>query len=228
MWVWVFACVPPLARPQPPPPPPPRPKNNTQAGWDVLLFCLCGAVGQLFIFATIKRFGSLINTLITTTRKFFNILLSGAARLTPARRSTLWVLPPARAADAASAPSRAPPPPPTPRQWCGTPTPYSPSSGWPWRSCLAASLSAASTRADASEGTHTDVSMWFARPLLLLACTPPSPPRPPSAVLAHVLPPPAERSNPHYCRIGVYLQNPRPAGGAGEGARALSARGGRA
>jgi hypothetical protein len=44
----------------------------------MLLFCLCGAVGQLFIFATIKRFGSLLNTLVTTTRKFFNILLSGA------------------------------------------------------------------------------------------------------------------------------------------------------
>jgi hypothetical protein len=49
-----------------------------QAAYDVLLFCLCGAVGQLFIFATIKRFGSLLNTLVTTTRKFFNILLSGA------------------------------------------------------------------------------------------------------------------------------------------------------
>ena len=34
-------------------------------------------MGQLFIFATIKRFGSLVNTLVTTTRKFFNILLSG-------------------------------------------------------------------------------------------------------------------------------------------------------
>ena len=40
------------------------------------LFCLCGAVGQLFIFATIRRFGSLANTLVCTTRKFFNILLS--------------------------------------------------------------------------------------------------------------------------------------------------------
>jgi UDP-galactose transporter B1 len=41
---------------------------------DVLLFCVCGAVGQLFIFFTIKTFGSLANTLICTTRKFFNIL----------------------------------------------------------------------------------------------------------------------------------------------------------
>ena len=47
-----------------------------QAGWDIALFCLCGAVGQLFIFGTIRTFGSLVNTLICTTRKFFNILLS--------------------------------------------------------------------------------------------------------------------------------------------------------
>lgn len=47
-----------------------------QAGWYIALFCLCGAVGQLFIFATIRTFGSLVNTLICTTRKFFNILLS--------------------------------------------------------------------------------------------------------------------------------------------------------
>ena len=49
---------------------------HLQAGWYILLFCLCGAVGQLFIFGTIRRFGSLVNTLICTTRKFFNILLS--------------------------------------------------------------------------------------------------------------------------------------------------------
>lgn len=43
---------------------------------DVLYFCMCGAVGQLFIFYTIKAFGSLTNTLVTTTRKFFSILAS--------------------------------------------------------------------------------------------------------------------------------------------------------
>ena len=43
---------------------------------DVLYFCMCGAVGQLFIFYTIKTFGSLTNTLVTTTRKFFSILAS--------------------------------------------------------------------------------------------------------------------------------------------------------
>lgn len=48
--------------------------RHTDAAGDVLLFCVCGAVGQLFIFFTIKTFGSLVNTLICTTRKFFNIL----------------------------------------------------------------------------------------------------------------------------------------------------------
>ncbi|PNH03674.1 UDP-galactose/UDP-glucose transporter 3 [Tetrabaena socialis] len=43
---------------------------------DIVLFCICGAVGQLFIFFTIKTFGSLLNTLVCTTRKFFSILLS--------------------------------------------------------------------------------------------------------------------------------------------------------
>jgi solute carrier family 35 (UDP-galactose transporter), member B1 len=49
---------------------------HADALWDVLLFCCCGAFGQLFIFFTIKTFGSLVNTLICTTRKFFNILIS--------------------------------------------------------------------------------------------------------------------------------------------------------
>lgn len=60
------------------------------AAADVGLFCLCGAVGQLFIFATIKRFGSLTNTLLTTTRKFFNILLSVAWLGSPLARDQ-WV-----------------------------------------------------------------------------------------------------------------------------------------
>lgn len=46
------------------------------AGRDLALFCLCGALGQLFIFYTIKRFGSLITSIICTTRKFFSILIS--------------------------------------------------------------------------------------------------------------------------------------------------------
>lgn len=51
-------------------------RRYPDAGLDVLLFCLCGAVGQLFIFFTIRTFGSLVNTVVCTTRKFFNILLS--------------------------------------------------------------------------------------------------------------------------------------------------------
>ncbi|QDZ23151.1 UDP galactose transporter [Chloropicon primus] len=43
---------------------------------DVLAFCLCGALGQLFIFLTINKFGALTLTLVTTTRKFFSILIS--------------------------------------------------------------------------------------------------------------------------------------------------------
>ncbi|KAI8475376.1 MAG: UAA transporter [Monoraphidium minutum] len=50
--------------------------RHPDASRDILLFCVCGAVGQLFIFFTIKRFGALVNTLICTTRKFFNILAS--------------------------------------------------------------------------------------------------------------------------------------------------------
>jgi UDP-galactose transporter B1 len=50
--------------------------EHQQAAMDVMLFCCCGAIGQLFIFETIRTFGSLTNTLITTTRKFFSILTS--------------------------------------------------------------------------------------------------------------------------------------------------------
>lgn len=56
---------------------------HNAAAWDVAVFCLCGAVGQLFIFFTIKHFGSLVNTLICTTRKFFNILGSVVLNANP-------------------------------------------------------------------------------------------------------------------------------------------------
>jgi len=42
----------------------------------ILLFSLCGAFGQNFIYYTIFSFGSLVLSLITTTRKFFTIFLS--------------------------------------------------------------------------------------------------------------------------------------------------------
>ncbi|KAF5207881.1 Udp-galactose transporter [Thalictrum thalictroides] len=51
-------------------------KEHPEAAWDIFLFCLCGAVGQNFIFLTISRFGSLANTTITTTRKFVSIVVS--------------------------------------------------------------------------------------------------------------------------------------------------------
>ena len=50
--------------------------KHPEAARQLMLFCLCGAVGQLFIFYTIRNFGSLTTTLITTTRKFFSILAS--------------------------------------------------------------------------------------------------------------------------------------------------------
>ncbi|CAI9092692.1 OLC1v1028009C1 [Oldenlandia corymbosa var. corymbosa] len=51
-------------------------QQHPEAAWDILLYCLCGAVGQNFIFLTISRFGSLTNTTITTTRKFVSIVVS--------------------------------------------------------------------------------------------------------------------------------------------------------
>ncbi|GAB2234252.1 hypothetical protein Droror1_Dr00003497 [Drosera rotundifolia] len=51
-------------------------REHPEAAWDVLFYCLCGAVGQNFIFLTISRFGSLANTTITTTRKFVSIVVS--------------------------------------------------------------------------------------------------------------------------------------------------------
>ncbi|PIA62601.1 hypothetical protein AQUCO_00200542v1 [Aquilegia coerulea] len=51
-------------------------REHPEAAWDIFLFCLCGAVGQNFIFLTISRFGSLANTTITTTRKFVSIVVS--------------------------------------------------------------------------------------------------------------------------------------------------------
>ncbi|KAL0909752.1 hypothetical protein M5K25_020649 [Dendrobium thyrsiflorum] len=51
-------------------------KEHPEVAWDILMFCICGAVGQNFIFLTINRFGSLANTTITTTRKFVSIVVS--------------------------------------------------------------------------------------------------------------------------------------------------------
>ncbi len=43
---------------------------------DILLFCICGALGQIFIFLTIEHYGSLLLVTVTVTRKLFTILLS--------------------------------------------------------------------------------------------------------------------------------------------------------
>ncbi|MQL71786.1 hypothetical protein Taro_004109 [Colocasia esculenta] len=51
-------------------------REHPEAAWDILVYCLCGAIGQNFIFLTISRFGSLANTTITTTRKFVSIVVS--------------------------------------------------------------------------------------------------------------------------------------------------------
>ncbi|KAE8724829.1 UDP-galactose/UDP-glucose transporter 1 [Hibiscus syriacus] len=58
-------------------------KQHPEAAWDILLYCLCGTVGQNFIFLTISRFGSLANTTITTTRKFVSIVVSSLLSSNP-------------------------------------------------------------------------------------------------------------------------------------------------
>ncbi|XP_065178934.1 solute carrier family 35 member B1-like [Sycon ciliatum] len=43
---------------------------------DVLAFCVLSSLGQNFIFMTVTTFGSLVCSLVTTTRKFFTIVFS--------------------------------------------------------------------------------------------------------------------------------------------------------
>ena len=56
----------------------------------VMLFALCGAVGQVFIFTAIQEFGAVVCTTITLTRKFFSILLSIIIYAHPIRQ-TQWI-----------------------------------------------------------------------------------------------------------------------------------------
>jgi UDP-galactose transporter B1 len=51
-------------------------QSHPELLWPVLVFALCSACGQFFIFLTITGPGPLVCTTITTTRKFFTILLS--------------------------------------------------------------------------------------------------------------------------------------------------------
>jgi len=43
---------------------------------DIFLFSLCGGLGQLFIFYTLEKFGSLVLVTVTVTRKMLSIVLS--------------------------------------------------------------------------------------------------------------------------------------------------------
>ena len=65
-------------------------QQHPEAAWDILWFCICGAIGQNFIFTTISLFGSLANTTITTVRKFFSILVSSLFSGNPLS-NTQWV-----------------------------------------------------------------------------------------------------------------------------------------
>lgn len=49
---------------------------NPASFWHVLASSLSGAMGQLFIFYTIKRFGPVVFTIIMTTRQIFSMILS--------------------------------------------------------------------------------------------------------------------------------------------------------
>lgn len=51
-------------------------RSNPQALNDVLLFAVCGALGQVFIFYTLEKYGSMILVTVTVTRKMFSMLLS--------------------------------------------------------------------------------------------------------------------------------------------------------
>ena len=43
---------------------------------DVVAFAFCGAIGQLFIFATLEKFSSLLLVTVTVTRKMLTMILS--------------------------------------------------------------------------------------------------------------------------------------------------------
>lgn len=51
-------------------------RDHPAVGKDVLLFCLCGAVGQIFIYYTLSNFSSLLLVTVTVTRKMLTMMLS--------------------------------------------------------------------------------------------------------------------------------------------------------
>ncbi len=44
--------------------------------FDILIFCLCGCLGQIVMFGLIKDYGSLMWITVSVTRQLFTILLS--------------------------------------------------------------------------------------------------------------------------------------------------------
>jgi solute carrier family 35 (UDP-galactose transporter), member B1 len=50
--------------------------SSSKLVFDIVLFGICGAVGQCFIFHTLEKYGSLVLVTTTVTRKMFSILLS--------------------------------------------------------------------------------------------------------------------------------------------------------
>ena len=50
--------------------------TNPSAYVYVLLFSACGSIGQMFIFLTVAKFGSLVFAIVKTTRKFMSIIIS--------------------------------------------------------------------------------------------------------------------------------------------------------
>lgn len=51
-------------------------KVHPQVLTDIILFSICGALGQIFIFEALESYGSLILVTVTVTRKMFSMLLS--------------------------------------------------------------------------------------------------------------------------------------------------------
>lgn len=51
-------------------------RAHPTVGTDILGFCLCGAIGQIFIFYTLSQFSSLLLVTVTVTRKMLTMMLS--------------------------------------------------------------------------------------------------------------------------------------------------------
>ena len=54
-------------------------REHPQIGWDILGFAICGSLGQVFIFHTLARFGSLVLVTVTVTRKMLSMVFSVVA-----------------------------------------------------------------------------------------------------------------------------------------------------